>query len=110
MVYVVAMKPSARRTSAPVGRWVRDHGARRAFDSKPLAREWARAASGPRARVWIQDAVPTDASDADGYLVGRGTGRGRGRSTDVYGRAGRSGAEPADGSADRQSHLGSPRS
>jgi len=106
MVYVVAMKPSARRTSAPVGRWVRDHGSRRAFDSKPLAREWARAASGPRARVWIQDAVPADGSDADGYLVGRGTGRGR--STGVHDRTGRSGAGTADGSPGRQSDLGAP--
>ncbi|WP_254537048.1 hypothetical protein [Halomarina litorea] len=71
MAYVVAVKPSARRTSATVGRWVRDHGSRRTFASKALAREWARAASAPRGRVWVQDAVPNDSSDADGYLVGR---------------------------------------
>lgn len=79
MTYVVAVKPSARRTSAAVGRWVRDRGPRRTFETKSLAREWARRASGPRARVWIQDAVPTDASDADGYLVGRRARRRSGR-------------------------------
>jgi len=68
--YVVAIKPSARRTARVVGQWVNREGPRRRFASKALAREWARRASGHRARVWIQDAAPHDATDADGYLVG----------------------------------------
>lgn len=95
MVYVVTVKPSARRTSAPVGRWVQDEGARRTFESKPLAREWARTVSGPRARVWIQDAAPHDRSDADGYLVGGGPQR---RS--------RGGQHRSSASGDRQARLG----
>jgi len=68
--YVVAIKSSARRRSRAVGDWVNDHGTRRCFESKPLAQEWAREASGPHATVWIQDAAPADDSNAAGYLVG----------------------------------------
>ena len=68
--YVVAIKPSARRTCRVVGEWVNRQGPRRRFASKALARQWARRASGYRARVWVQDAAPHDATDADGYLVG----------------------------------------
>lgn len=68
--YVVDIKPSARRSARAVGEWVNTHGSRRRFDSKPLAREWARAVSGPHATVWIQDAAPADDADVDGYLVG----------------------------------------
>jgi len=69
--YLVAVKPSARRVSARVGRWVNSEGATRLFDSKPLAREWARACSSAGATVWVQDAPAWAAGDADGYLVGR---------------------------------------
>jgi hypothetical protein len=67
--YVVAIKRSARRTSAAAGAWVNEAGPRRAFDSKAAAREWAREASA-EGRVWVQDALPADASGVDGYLVG----------------------------------------
>jgi hypothetical protein len=90
--YLVAIKPSARRASPAVGQWVNDEGPRRRFDSKDDARGWAEACSSGladtrpaaadtgdsagRVLVWIQDAVPTDGSDADGYLVAgeRGSG------------------------------------
>lgn len=68
--YTVTVKPSARRSNAAVGRLVNRMGPHRRFASKPLAREWARELSSPRATVWIQDAVPNDDSDVDGYLVG----------------------------------------
>ncbi|QIO22088.1 hypothetical protein [Haloarcula sp. JP-L23] len=69
--YRVVVKPSARRVSARVGRWVNREGPVRTFDSKPLAREWARACRGATAAVWLQDAPPWAEDDADGYLVGR---------------------------------------
>ncbi|WP_135302014.1 hypothetical protein [Haloarcula amylovorans] len=72
--YYVVVKPSARRVSARVGRWVNRVGPRRTFESKALAREWARACRGPTAPVWIQDAPPWAEDDADGYLVGRSRG------------------------------------
>lgn len=69
--YLVAVKPSARRVSARVGQWVNLEGATRKFESKPLAREWARACSTGVATVWVQDAPAWADDDADGYLVGR---------------------------------------
>ncbi|MDS0257798.1 hypothetical protein NDI56_00085 [Haloarcula sp. S1CR25-12] len=69
--YLVAVKPSARRVSARVGRWVNREGTTRAFDSKPLAREWARACCSASATVWVQDAPAWADDGADGYLVGR---------------------------------------
>ncbi|WP_262175464.1 hypothetical protein [Haloarcula laminariae] len=69
--YLVAVKPSARRVSARVGQWVNREGTTRRFDSKPLAREWARACSTGPATVWVQDAPAWADTDADGYLVGR---------------------------------------
>jgi hypothetical protein len=68
--YLVAIKPSARRVSARVGRWVNREGTRRRFASKPLAREWARACCGTTATVWVQDAPRWADGPADGYLVG----------------------------------------
>lgn len=79
--YVVAVKPSARRACRAAGEWVAEHGRHRAFDSKPLAREWARSVA-PRGRtLWIQDAHPLDAGPADGYLLARRS-RLRGNETD----------------------------
>ena len=78
--YVVEIKPSARRSSPAVGAWVNTRGPVRRFETKPLARAWARSASGPHATVWIQDAAPADDRDVDGYLVGgdrRGNSRAR---------------------------------
>jgi len=69
--YLLAVKPSARRVSARAGRWVNRDGATRLFDSKPLAREWARACSSAGATVWVQDAPAWADDEADGYLVGR---------------------------------------
>lgn len=69
--YLVTVKPSARRVSARAGRWVNREGATRLFDSKPLARKWARACSPAGATVWVQDAPVWAGGDADGYLVGR---------------------------------------
>jgi hypothetical protein len=68
--YVVEVKPSARKVSAVAGAWVRDNGTSRRFESKALAKAWARRCAGPHRAVWIQDAVPWDESRADGYLVG----------------------------------------
>jgi hypothetical protein len=68
--YVVEVKSSARRSSRTLGQWVNEHGPVRRFDTKALARAWARAASGPHATVWVQDAAPDDDTTVDGYLVG----------------------------------------
>lgn len=68
--YVVLIQPSARKRSAEAGNWVNLEGSTRTFASKELAREWARACSGPDGRLWIQDAVEWDDRDIDGYLVG----------------------------------------
>ena len=68
--YVLDIKRSARRASRGAGEWVRDRGPTREFDSKEDAREWAAALDGDRT-VWVQDAVPHDASGVDGYLVAR---------------------------------------
>lgn len=79
MSYVVAIKPSARRHSAAAGEFVARRGARRTFDSKALAREWARDLRSPGdGTVWIQDAAPNDPADVDGYLVAARQRRGGG--------------------------------
>lgn len=67
--YVVAVKQSARKVSPAAGRWVRLQGPNRAFDSKALAREWAREASTQGHTVWVQDAAPADPDPVDGYVV-----------------------------------------
>ena len=69
--YVVAAKPSARRVSRAVGAWIATEGRYRGFDSKALAREWARAASPQGHTLWVQTAHPEDESPADGYLMAR---------------------------------------
>jgi hypothetical protein len=68
--YVVEVKRSARKVSPGAGRWVREHGARREFDTKQLARQWARIMSPPGRTVWVQNAAPWDQSPVDGYVVG----------------------------------------
>jgi hypothetical protein len=68
-VYVLAVKQSARRVSRGAGEWVRARGRTRAFETKELARRWARELSGPNRHLWVQDANPRDGTDADGYLV-----------------------------------------
>ncbi len=69
--YVVVVKPSARRASPAAGSWIAESGPRRRFESKPLAREWARELSGPAWTLWVQDAHPADGTGADGYLLAR---------------------------------------
>lgn len=76
--YVLAIKRSARRASRPVGEWVHEEGPRRTFETKELARQWAREVSGPRTDVWVQDADPADRTGVDGYLV---AGERHGRAT-----------------------------
>lgn len=69
--YVVAVKPSARRVSRAAGEWVAEEGHLRHFDSKAMAREWAREASPQGRTLWVQDAHPLDEGSADGYLMAR---------------------------------------
>ncbi|MFT4884673.1 MAG: hypothetical protein ACI8U4_002189 [Natronomonas sp.] len=69
--YVVVIKPSARRVSRAAGEWVANEGRFRAFDSKALAREWAREASPQGRTLWVQNAHPADEGPADGYLLAR---------------------------------------
>lgn len=87
-MYVLEVKATARRASARAGQWVNDHGPTRTFDSKGLARQWARECSATGRSVWVQDAVPWDEDDVDGYLV-----------------AGDRPGRPRDGDADEQSDL-----
>ena len=75
MGYVVALKPSARRASAAVGEWVAAEGPHRRFESKALAREWAREVSPQGRTLWVQDAHPLDEGTADGYLLARASRR-----------------------------------
>ena len=58
--YVVEVKPSARRAARATGEWVAERGRYRAFDSKPLAHEWARSVAPQGRTLWIQDAHPLD--------------------------------------------------
>lgn len=69
--YVVAAKPSARRASSVVGRWISTEGRYREFGSKALARDWAREVSPQGRTLWVQDAHPRDEGPADGYLLAR---------------------------------------
>lgn len=82
--YVVALKPSARRVSSAVGQWVAEEGRFRAFDSKALAREWAREVSPQGRTLWVQDAHPRDIGPSDGYLLARASHL-RGNETELPG-------------------------
>jgi len=70
--YVVDIKPSARRASAGVGRYVRDSGGRRTFDDRSAADTWAAQLSADGGNVWVRDANPDDGTGADGYLMAYG--------------------------------------
>jgi len=71
--YAVAIKPSARKRNAAVGRLVNREGPRHAFPSREAAERWADDLSTGDGHVWIRAAHPLDGSDADGYLVSRAT-------------------------------------
>ena len=71
-MYVVEVKPSARKANGPVGRAVVEGGGRREFDDRAAAESWADALSERGGRpVWIRTAHPADRSGVDGYLVSR---------------------------------------
>jgi hypothetical protein len=70
--YLVAIKPSARRTNGAVGRTVNRSGTRHRFDSRVDAEVWAAGlASRGGTPVWIREANPNDDADVDAYLMGR---------------------------------------
>lgn len=75
-MYIVEIKPAARRHNAAVGETINRAGARHEFDDRDAAEEWARALTDDGEHtVWIQDA-PTHANGlVDGYLMSRGTVR-----------------------------------
>lgn len=70
-MYVVAIKPSARRRNPLVGRAVNRDGTRREFPTRQSAAAWANSLAQPDAPVWLRAADPRDESDADAYLVSR---------------------------------------
>jgi len=73
-VFVVDIKPSARKRNAKVGRAVNREGSLREFNSRDDAESWAdRLSGGGRDHVWIKAAHPQDRSSVDGYLVSRNT-------------------------------------
>ncbi|MDY6817677.1 MAG: hypothetical protein SVG88_03370 [Halobacteriales archaeon] len=68
--YRVSIKRSARRCNAQAAEWVANRGPVRRFESKATASEWAKAITeNSDDAVRIQDAVPHDHADVDGYLV-----------------------------------------
>ena len=73
-MFVVDIKPSARKRNAKVGRGVNREGSLREFESRQAAETWADDLSGGgRDHVWIKAAHPQDNSTVDGYLVSRNT-------------------------------------
>ncbi|MGM0606737.1 MAG: hypothetical protein ACQETB_13840, partial [Halobacteriota archaeon] len=72
VVFVVEIKPSARKRNLRVGRFVNRAGTIREFDTRRAAESWAdELTTCGRDRVWIQSAHPLDSSDVDGYLLSR---------------------------------------
>ncbi|MFQ3293148.1 MAG: hypothetical protein ACI9PP_002347 [Halobacteriales archaeon] len=69
--YRVAIKPSARRANAIVGRLIHERGSAIDFETRALAVAWAEGVSAGGGKVWIRDANPND-EGADGYLMSRG--------------------------------------
>jgi len=72
-VVVVAVKPSARKRNAKVGRLVFEDGSRHPFESRAAAERWAADLSTGDGHVWVASAHPRDDGDADLYLVSRAT-------------------------------------
>ena len=73
MSVVVAVKPSARKRNAKVGRLVFEDGPRHIFESRAAATEWASDLSRGDGHVWIAAAHPRDETGADLYLLSRAT-------------------------------------
>jgi hypothetical protein len=75
-MYLVEIKPSARRHNAAVGETLNREGARHEFEDRAAAAAWARelTADGDHT-VWIQDAPPHATGLVDGYLLSRGSVR-----------------------------------
>jgi len=98
-VYVVDIKPSARRVNGAVGSTVNRRGCRRRFDAREDAESWAAGLTeqGER-RVWIRRANPDDATGADAYLVSRRPRRGTAVLLD--------GVRTTDGGTERASQAG----
>ena len=73
MSVVVAVKPSARKRNAKVGRLVFEDGSRHVFESRAAATQWASDLSRGDGHVWVAAAHPRDESGADLYLLSRAT-------------------------------------
>ncbi|ESS11492.1 MAG: hypothetical protein A07HR60_01548 [uncultured archaeon A07HR60] len=73
VAYVVAVKSSARKRNAKVGRFVLERGTHRELSHREAAERWAAELSAGDGHVWIAAAHPADQSDANGYLVSRAT-------------------------------------
>ncbi|QKY16106.1 hypothetical protein [Halorubrum sp. CBA1229] len=73
MSVVVAVKPSARKRNAKVGRLVFEDGPRHAFESRAAAERWASDLSAGDGHVWVASAHPRDDDAVDCYLVSRAT-------------------------------------
>jgi hypothetical protein len=70
--FLVAIKPSARRTNGAVGRTVNRSGTHHRFEFRVDAETWAAGlASRGGTPVWIREANPNDDTDVDAYLMGR---------------------------------------
>lgn len=68
-MYEVLIQSSARRINRAAGEYLAQQSARRRFDSKASAREWAGEISVDDGPVRIQDVAPNDPRNIDGYLV-----------------------------------------
>lgn len=73
MSVVVAIKPSARKRNAKVGRLVFEHGPHHTFESRAAAERWAGDLSTGDGHVWVATAHPRDDGTADLYLLSRAT-------------------------------------
>lgn len=83
--FVVAIKPSARRTNRAAGTAVNRNGAYQRFESRKEAETWAARLATAEAPVWIRGANPNDRTPADGYLMGRQRSPERGKSEQLPG-------------------------
>ncbi|WP_459878235.1 hypothetical protein [Halorubrum gandharaense] len=73
MSVVVAVKPSARKRNAKVGRLVFEEGSHHDFEHRAAAERWAEDLSTGDGHVWIASSHPEDEDEADLYLVSRAT-------------------------------------